>query len=255
MRCFVELSYVGTAYHGWQRQPHSISVQQVVEEKLGQLLRAGGPVTLVGCGRTDAAVHATQFFAHFDAEVDFDAHDSKIASWEEAAWKLNGMLPTDIGIRRIWPVSDKAHARYDALERVYTYWVHLKKDPFLQGRSARVYQDLDIEAMNRAAACLLEARDFKSFEKTGGGQKTSICDVRRAEWTVCPGGRLRFDISADRFLRNMVRAIVGTLLEVGRGRLAAEDMPALIRAKDRGRAGTSAQACGLYLASIEYEYI
>lgn len=265
MRCFVELSYVGTAYHGWQRQPQSISVQQMLEEKLGQLLRADGPITVVGCGRTDTGVHATQFFAHFDCAVDFDsASDStsdsttksrlKFSSWEEAAWKLNGMLPVDIGIRRIWPVHEKAHARYDAQERAYSYWVHLKKDPFLEGRSARVYHDLDVEAMNRAAAHLLGASDFKSFEKTGGGQKTSICDVRHAQWTVCADGRLRFDISADRFLRNMVRAIVGTLLEVGRGRMAPDDMLVLIASKNRSQAGTSAQACGLYLASVEYAH-
>ena len=262
MRCFVKLSYVGTAYHGWQRQPESISVQQVVEERLGLLLGAGGPVTVVGCGRTDTGVHASEFFAHFDVPQGLELE--KFSDWDEAAWKLNGMLPSDIGVSRIWQVNDSAHARFDARERTYTYWVHLRKDPFLEGRSTRVYHNLDLGKMNIAAAHLValgdgsgvgpggNSGDFAAFAKTGGGQKTTLCNVRTAQWTAFDGSRLRFDISADRFLRNMVRAVVGTLLEVGSGRLAVDEMPDLIASKDRCRAGTSAQACGLYLSRVDY---
>lgn len=250
VRCFIDLSYDGTAYHGWQRQPASISVQQVLEEKLSDLL--GRETAVLGCGRTDTGVHASAFYAHFEWPGEFGP---RFENWEQAAWKLNGMLPPDIGVRRIFEVGEGDHARFSAEERAYTYWVHTAKDPFLEGRSARVYQELDIAAMNAAAAQLVFKGEFDAFQKTGGGQKTTLCDVRHAAWTRTEPHRMRFDITADRFLRNMVRAIVGTLLEVGKGRRSPEDMAAVIASKDRKRAGTSAPACGLYLSRVDYPFL
>lgn len=250
MRCFLDLSYNGTEYHGWQRQPVAISVQQVLEEKLSDLL--GCTTMVVGCGRTDTGVHASSFFAHFDWEGEFG---SRFSDWEQAAWKLNGMLPADIGVKKIFQVDDRAHARFDATERAYTYHVHARKDPFLEGRSARVYHGLDLMAMNEAAQSLVFKGDFASFCKAGGGQKTTLCDVRHAKWTQTAEHRYRFDISADRFLRNMVRAIVGTTLEVGRGRMPVDHMRAVVAAADRGEAGASAPACGLYLSRVDYPFL
>lgn len=250
MRCFIDLSYDGTAYHGWQRQPKSISVQQVLEERLSDLL--GTPTIVVGCGRTDAGVHASAFYAHFDWEGEFG---SRFSGWEEAAWKLNGMLPPNIGVRRIFEVEAGQHARFDAVERAYTYHVHARKDPFLEGRSARIYQDLDVGAMNAGAEHLVFKGDFATFCKAGGGQKTTICDVRLAEWHQDSFHRYRFEIVADRFLRNMVRAVVGTLLEVGRGRMAPDRVREVAAACDRSLAGASAPACGLYLSRVDYPFI
>ena len=250
VRCFLDLSYEGTAYHGWQRQPNSISVQQVLEERLSNLL--GRKTIVVGCGRTDTGVHASSYFAHFEWSGEFGP---RFSDWDQGCWKLNGMLPPDIGVRRIFEVGEKDHARFSASERAYTYWVHTDKDPFLQGRSTRVYESLDFDAMNAAAELLVFRGEFDAFQKTGGGQKTTLCDVRHAGWTRIEHHRLRFDISADRFLRNMVRAIVGTLLEIGKGRMTTDAMADVIASKDRGRAGTSAPACGLYLSRVDYPFL
>ena len=250
MRCFIDLAYEGTAYHGWQRQPHSISVQQVLEERLSELL--GQTTAVVGCGRTDTGVHAAAFYAHFDWSGEFGP---RFSTWEQAAWKLNGMLPPDIGVRRIFEVEEGSHARFDATERAYTYHVHMRKDPFAEGRSARVYQDLDVKAMNAAARHLVFKGDFATFCKAGGGQKTTLCDVRKAEWTRNGVHAIQFDIAADRFLRNMVRAVVGTLLEVGRGRMEVQQVREIVAACDRNRAGASAPACGLYLSRVAYPFL
>ncbi|MDB4563737.1 tRNA pseudouridine(38-40) synthase TruA [Flavobacteriales bacterium] len=250
MRCFIDLSYVGTEYHGWQRQPESISVQEVMEATLSELL--GAPTIVVGCGRTDTGVHASSFYAHFEWEGPFG---TRFKDWDQAAWKLNGMLPADIGVRRIFEVGPRDHARFDATERGYTYHVHTHKDPFLEDRSARVYQTLDLEAMNAGVQHLIYKGDFAAFCKTGSGQKTTICDLRSAQWTQTDPHRYRFDIAADRFLRNMVRAIVGTLLDVGRGRLAPEDVKGIAASCDRSNAGMSASACGLYLSRVEYPFL
>lgn len=250
MRCFLDLSYDGSAYHGWQRQPSSISVQQVLEERLSDLL--GTPTVVVGCGRTDTGVHASAFYAHFDWEGEFGG---RFSDWEQAAWKLNGMLPADIGVRRIFEVEKGCHARFDARERAYTYCVHTYKDPFLEGRSARVYQSLDMEAMNEAAAHLVFQGDFATFCKAGGGQKTTLCDVRRAEWVRTGEHTLEFHVVADRFLRNMVRAVVGTLLDVGKGRMAPKEVKRIVDSLDRNEAGASAPACGLYLSRVEYPFL
>ena len=197
-------------------------------------------------------MHASAFYVHFDWDGPFT---DRFADWEQAAWKLNGMLPPDIGVRRIFEVDDRAHARFDAQERAYTYHVHSWKDPFLEGRSARVYQTLDVEAMNRACEALVFKGDFAAFCKAGGGQKTTICDVRLAEWMVVDEHRYRFDVVADRFLRNMVRAIVGTCLEIGKGRMPADQMRQIVAAADRSMAGASAPACGLYLSRVDYPFI
>lgn len=250
MRCFIELSYDGSAYHGWQRQPESISVQQVMEETLSELI--GQKTIVVGCGRTDTGVHASIFYAHFEWHGAFGA---RFKDYGQLAWKLNGMLPDDVGVRRIFEVGDRDHARFTAQERAYTYWVHTAKDPFLEGRSTRIYQELDLEAMNAGAKCLVQKADFAAFCKVGSLQKTTTCDVRMAQWQREDVHRLRFDISADRFLRNMVRAVVGTLVDVGRGRMAPEMVEDVLRSKDRGRAGMSAAACGLYLSRIDYPFL
>jgi len=225
-------------------------VQQVMEETLSELI--GERTIVVGCGRTDTGVHASVFYAHFQWHGTFG---SRFKDYAQLTWKLNGMLPDDVAVRRIFEVGDRGHARFTAQERGYTYWIHTAKDPFLEGRSARVYQNLDIEAMNEGAKCLVQKTDFAAFCKVGSLQKTTICDVRQAEWQQVAEHRLRFDISADRFLRNMVRAVVGTLVDVGRGRMAPEDVAGVLHSKDRSRAGMSAAACGLYLARIDYPFI
>ncbi|MDA0939972.1 MAG: tRNA pseudouridine(38-40) synthase TruA [Bacteroidetes bacterium] len=248
MRVFLELAYDGTRYHGWQRQPESITVQEVLEETLARLF--GGPCPVMGCGRTDTGVHAKYYVAHvqFPDEVLGD----RVASWEEATLKLNGLLPSDIGIYAMHQVGEKAHARFDATERGYTYYVHNVKDPFLEGRSTRIYGNLDVEAIEEACQHLVQKGDFSSFCKAGTGQGTTICDVRSARWETLGPHRWAFHITADRFLRNMVRATVGTLLDVGKGKLSPSDLPAILAAKDRRAAGKSVLGCGLYLTQVKY---
>ena len=248
MRVFIELAYDGTRYHGWQRQPQAITVQAVLEDTMARLF--GGPCPVMGCGRTDAGVHASYFVAH--AELPDGALGRRAANWEEAAMKLNGMLPHDIGIFAIHDVGAKAHARFDATERGYCYLIHTQKDPFLEGRSTRVHGTLDLEAMKAGATHLVQQGDFASFCKAGPDQGTTICDVREARWEVLGRDRLAFYIAADRFLRNMVRATVGTLIDVGKGKRSPEDLPAILAAKDRSAAGKSVLGCGLYLNHVTY---
>ena len=253
MRVFIELAYDGTNYHGWQRQPVAITVQQVVEEALERL--CGAKCAIVGCGRTDAGVHASYFVAH---AVLPDSSGKRFESLDQLAFKLNGVLDFDIAIFSIKEVSEKAHARFDALERSYTYWIHTEKDPFLHGRSARVYGDLDMSSMQIAASNLIFNGDFASFCKTGSDVKTTICDVRKVDISMVPDSLrsgsvgIRIDIEANRFLRNMVRAIVGTLIEVGKGKVSQDEFIEVIASCDRSRAGKSAPACGLYLARVDY---
>ncbi len=246
-RYFLKLSYNGGEFHGWQRQPNAISVQSVLEEALCKILRQEKVIT-VGCGRTDTGVHATVFYAHFNAK-------SEIENTEEVIFRLNQVLPQAIAIQDVFRVEDKCHSRFDARERSYQYFIHQKKDPFLYGRSMFYPHSLDFAAMNQAAAVLVRKADFSSFCKTGGGQKTNICDVRKAQWTVNEWGQWVFSITADRFLRNMVRAVVGTLMEVGRGKLAIEEMENILELQQRGAAGESVYACGLYLTDVQYPYI
>jgi tRNA pseudouridine38-40 synthase len=253
MRIFIELAYDGTNYHGWQRQPEDITVQQVLEAALERL--CGNKCPVLGCGRTDSGVHASYFVAHADLP---ESSSARFDTLEQLAFKLNGILDGDIAIFTITEVGEKAHARFDARERSYTYWIHTDKDPFLAGRSARVFGYLDVGEMQKAADKLIFQGDFAAFCKTGSDVKTTICDVRRVDvtrvqhsWREGSSG-IRIDIEADRFLRNMVRAVVGTLILVGKGKMTQEEFQAVIESCDRSNAGKSAPACGLYLARVDY---
>lgn len=241
-RYFIYLSYNGTHYHGWQIQPNGISVQESLMKAISTVLRYD--VEVIGAGRTDAGVHARLMVAHVDLQ-------SPLPDPMAFAFKLNGILPNDIAIQKIVPVKEEAHARFDATSRTYEYWLVTKKNPFLWDWAAKIYADLDFEAMNEASKYLFDYIDFTSFSKLHTDVKTNNCKIMRAEWQQ-RGEMWVFTIQADRFLRNMVRAIVGTLLQVGRGRMTIEEFKAIIEAKDRGKAGTSAPAEGLYLIDVGY---
>ncbi len=240
-RYFIWFSYNGTHYHGWQIQPNGVSVQAKLQEALSLLLRE--PTDVIGAGRTDAGVHARTMVAHFDAE--------EIADFPFFVKRLNGVLPNDIAVRELQKVRTNAHARFDAQSRTYEYWVTLEKNPFHLESAARVHSPLDFEAMNNAAAVLSEYTDFTSFSKLHTDVKTNNCTITQAYWKQRDDIWV-FTITANRFLRNMVRAIVGTLLKVGRGQLTESDFRSIIEAKDRAKAGTSAYAHGLYLVDVSY---
>lgn len=241
MRYFVAFSYFGKSYHGWQNQPNAITVQQVLEESFSMLLRQ--PIALVAAGRTDAGVHAQQLFAHFD----FDGMGDK----SDLVYRLNAFLPEDIAVQGIYEVPSDAHARFDALERTYEYWIVQEKNPFHKDTAYYVKHALDVEKMNKAAAILLAYEDFECFSKSNTDVKTYLCHIKKAVWER-EGDRLVFTITADRFLRNMVRAIVGTLLEVGLGKSTLEEVRTVIESRDRGNAGVSVPAKGLYLTRVVY---
>ncbi|MDR2894140.1 MAG: tRNA pseudouridine(38-40) synthase TruA [Alistipes sp.] len=312
MRYFLELSYNGTAYRGWQRQRDVPSVQQTLEEALSRLL--GAPTEVVGAGRTDTGVHAAHYVAHFDTEVEITGADGDGAGCRAAGagradgaggdgvfagddflYHANSMLPPDIALKSIRRVADDAHARYDATEREYTYYIARAKDPFRAGTAWLYTVPLDVDAMNRAAAYLLTVSDFTTFAKLGGGNKTNICRVTAAQWRSERGlrvtggggegsgsktpdgdsggegssdktsggnndsggeqtlGCLTFTIRADRFLRNMVRAVVGTLVDVGRGKITPEQFAEIVDARNLSRASGGAPAHGLFLTGIKYE--
>jgi len=241
LRYFIELSYNGKNYHGWQIQPNAISVQEVVEKALTTILRV--KLGVVGAGRTDAGVHATQIFAHFDTENSLDEH--------EFAYKLNAILPKTIVVDKVFRVTDDAHARFHAIKRSYQYKIITKKDPFLYEFTHLIKLPLDVDKMNEAARLLLNYTNFKCFSKVKTEVNTFNCNVMHAEWVV-EKEQLVFHISADRFLRNMVRAIVGTLLNVGLGKIAVADIHKIIESEDRGKAGVSVPAQGLYLTEVLY---
>lgn len=247
-RYFIELAYNGTNYHGWQVQPNAVTVQEVLDEALTTVLRR--PIETTGCGRTDTGVHATQFFAHFDDGALGIGHQSlaKIVN------SLNGILPKDIAIKHIVHVDVDAHARFDAVLRSYEYHVHFEKDPFKLNQSWELRDKPDIVLMNAAAKILPEYTDFSCFSKSNTQTFTNNCKISRAEW-VWMDGCLVFHISADRFLRNMVRAIVGTLMMVGKKEIAPEEIRNIIQSKNRSNAGTSVPACGLYLTEVKYSYL
>ena len=256
MRFFITLSYDGTRYHGWQIQPNGDSIQQRLQEALSTLLRQ--PIEVVGAGRTDTGVHARMMVAHFTISQ-FD--DLTISQFDNLAYKLNKLLPQDIAVQDIRQVPDDMHARFSATSRTYHYFIHTRKDPFLQAYSWHVPYKLDFEKMNEAAKVLLEYKDFTSFSKVNTDTKTNLCDITEAYWSpieIANGTSLnskclwRFTITANRFLRNMVRAIVGTLVEVGRGRITIDDMRRIIEARDRCQAGESVPAKGLFLVDIKY---
>lgn len=241
MRYFIALSYNGKHYHGWQTQPNAVTVQQTIEKALSTLLREN--ISILGAGRTDAGVHARLMYAHFDIS---EAIDTKAL-----VYQLNSFLPKDIAIKDIYPVDDHAHARFDAIRRSYAYWVTSFKDPFLFDYAYYLRADLDIAAMNKAAEILLETEDFQCFSKSNTDVKTYICDVQKAYWQE-EGSLLVFNITADRFLRNMVRAVVGTLLEVGLDRCSIAQFKEVLASKDRRQAGVSVPAQGLYLTEVQY---
>ncbi len=242
-RYFFELSYKGSDFHGWQIQPNAHSVQEEIQSTLSRL-HSNTPVKVVGCGRTDTGVHAHHYILHVDIP--------EIADTNLFVMKLNKMLPKSIAISTIYPVSDDQHARFSATARTYRYFIHSQKNPFRSESSWYMHQPLNIEQMNEAAKHLLGKQDFTSFSKLHTDAKTNICDVRVANWVPEDNCSLYFEIQADRFLRNMVRATVGTLVDVGLGRLQSNDIPSILAAMDRQAASTSVPAHGLYLWKIEY---
>jgi tRNA pseudouridine38-40 synthase len=251
-RFFIELSYDGTHYHGWQLQPNATGVQEVLNKALSTILRQ--PVETLGCGRTDTGVHAKQFFAHFDVEKSMDHGPWTIVKVHTLLRSINSILPQDIAIKRIFEVAPDAHARFDAVLRSYEYHIHFNKDPFKHGYSWLLRDMPDIELMNRGADIIMEYTDFSCFSKSNTQVKTNNCKISKAEW-VKTGDGIVFRISADRFLRNMVRAIVGTLLDVGHKEIEPETVRAIIESKNRSNAGTSVPACGLYLTEVVYPFI
>lgn len=242
MRYFIYLSYNGENYCGWQIQPNGVSVQETIEKALSTLLRV--PVSIVGAGRTDAGVHARMMTAHFDSE-------QEITDLLLLANKLNSLLPKDIAIQKVIEVKPDAHARFDAASRLYRYYITTEKDPFLHHLKYKIYGNPDIEAMNACAKVLFDYEDFTSFSKLHTDVKTNNCTIMLARWEQA-GNDYIFTIKANRFLRNMVRSIVGTLLEAGRGKITTDDFRRIIEAKDRCEAGTSVPGHALFLEEIEY---
>lgn len=242
MRYFIQLSYDGTNYHGWQVQDNALSVQGETEKALSVVTRE--TIELVGAGRTDTGVHASFYIAHFDSNQE-NLSDGNLV------FKLNCLLPSDIAIQKIFPVRPDAHARFDATYREYKYFLSRNKDPFSFRYAEKENRPLNIEKMNEASLILFEYRDFTSFSKLGSDVKTNNCVIHKAFWEEV-GSQLVFTIRADRFLRNMVRAIVGTLIDVGLGKLSLEDFRSVIEKKDRGSAGASVAAKGLFLVDIGY---
>jgi len=243
LRYFIFISYRGTNYHGWQLQPNSITVQKILDEALSTILEE--EILTTGAGRTDTGVHASFFCAHFDSsKQNLDTHKNLI-------FRLNRYLPKDISVNSIQSVIPDAHARFGAISRTYRYYITRVKDPFMEESAWFIHGTLDVEKMNMACRILMEYEDFTSFARLHSDNKTNICRISRAEWTE-DGDTLIFTIKADRFLRNMVRAIVGTMVETGMGKLGLEEFRRVITDKDRGSAGKSAPAKGLFLTNVEY---
>lgn len=244
MRYFIELAYNGKNYHGWQIQPHAISVQEKINKAISTILRK--EVNIVGAGRTDAGVHASQMFAHFDVETLLN---------DNFTYKLNAFLPDDIVIFNTQLMHNDAHTRFDALSRSYEYKIWLGRNPFLLDTTWQLHhQQLNIELMNKAAAALYDYEDFECFSKVKTDVHTFNCKVTNAIW-IKNGNELTFHISANRFLRNMVRAIVGTLIDVGLEKITIDDFKNIIESKNRSKAGVSVPAKGLFLTKVKYDYI
>ncbi len=256
MRYFITFSYDGTNYHGWQIQPNGISVQEVLQKALSTLLRT--PIEVVGAGRTDAGVHARMMVAHFEVESQpFEVEKRNVKmDCAQLVYKLNKILPHDIAVQKVEPVADDMHARFSATSRTYHYYIHTRKDPFLRAYSWQVYGELDFRKMNEAARILMEYTDFTSFSKVNTDTKTNLCTVTEAHWDALDAEgepvAWRFTVTANRFLRNMVRAIVGTLVEVGRGKLSLEGFRRVIEEKNRCSAGESVPGNALFLVDIKY---
>jgi tRNA pseudouridine38-40 synthase len=249
LRYFIHLAYNGTPYHGWQIQPNAASVQETLNKAFSVLLQT--EINLMGAGRTDTGVHAREMYAHFDFETAFDI--------PTLVHKLNSFLPKDIVIYDIIPVHDEAHTRFDATKRTYEYHIHQYKNPFLDDLSWYFHQPLDIKLMNEAAQLLFNYTDFECFSKVNTDVNTFDCTIFEAHWTRGianqENNQLVFTISANRFLRNMVRSIVGTLVNVGLHKITLDDFTKIIESKSREKAGFSVPAHGLYLTKIEYDYI
>lgn len=242
MRYFVTFSYDGTRYHGWQIQPNGISVQEVLERALSTLLRT--PISVTGAGRTDAGVHARMMVAHFDVSAPVDE--------VQLAYKLNRLLPSDVSVSKVEQVADDCHARFSAMSRTYHYYIHQRKSPFLNAYSCEIHYPLDFNKMNEAAQVLMEYEDFGAFCKSHTDVKTTICHVTEARWIQTADNEWYFRITANRFLRNMVRAVVGTLVDVGRGRLSIDAFRRVIEGKRRTEAGESMPGKALFLEKIVY---
>jgi len=241
LRYFIELAYNGKNYHGWQSQPNAITVQEVVEQALSTLVRK--PTKVVGCGRTDTGVHAKQYVLHFDFEQEIDE--------KHLMRKLNSFLPNDVAIYDIFRVKEDVHARFHATSRTYEYYITLKKDPFLTDAAYQINRSLDINLLNEASAILFDYTDFKCFSRSNTDVKTYNCKITNANWQK-QDNMLIFTITADRFLRNMVRAIVGTLLPIGLGEKPVSTVAEIIKSRDRQQAGASVPGHALYLSKIEY---
>lgn len=240
-RYFIKLAYHGGPFNGWQIQPNAPTIQEEIEKGLYTVLRK--KTNVVGCGRTDTGVHASEFFAHFETDVDFDL--------KKLPFKLNCIIPFEIAIYNIWKVASDYHARFTAESRTYHYFINQVKDPFNFNKSWYLHQDLDLDKMNEACAYLIGEQDFTSFSKLHTQTNNNICTVSQAKWDVI-GNQLRFTITANRFLHNMVRAIVGTSVNVGKGKITPTQFNQVILAKSRQKAGASAPAHGLFLVSVGY---
>ena len=242
MRYFIELSYNGKNYHGWQLQPDAISVQEKLNDAVSKVWNQ--KIEIVGAGRTDTGVHAKQMFAHFDSEHTIP---------KEAVYKLNSILPNDIVVYQVFEVEKEKHARFDAISRSYEYKIWMGRNPFLLDFSWQIHsKKFDVKAMNESASLLLQYKNFQCFSKVKTDVYTYNCDVTEAIWTL-EGKELRFHITANRFLRNMVRAIVGTLIDVGLGKITKADFEEIIKSRNRSNAGLSVPAKGLFLTAIKYE--
>ncbi|MFA5556017.1 MAG: tRNA pseudouridine(38-40) synthase TruA [Flavobacteriaceae bacterium] len=244
MRYFIHFSYFGKHYHGWQVQPNATSVQGELTKALSLLLKS--EIEIIGAGRTDSGVHAKEMYAHFDFNNEINS--------KELIKKLNSFLPKDIAVFDIFRVNDDAHARFDASRRTYQYHIHLQKDVFREDFSWYFYKNLDVQRMNKASEVLLKYIDFQCFSKSNTDVFTYNCNIVEAFWKK-EGNQLVFTVSADRFLRNMVRAIVGTLIGVGLHKVSIEQFEEIIKSKNRSKAGFSVPAHGLYLTKIEYPFL
>lgn len=244
MRFFIKFSYNGTNYHGWQIQPNAISVQETLNKALSTVLNSN--IECMGAGRTDSGVHAREMFAHFDYNKEFII--------EEVIRKLNSFLPNDIAIFNIYKVHDDAHARFDANKRTYEYHINTFKNVFTKDLSWFYRQKLDISLMNEASKILLKHSNFQAFSKVNTDVNSFDCKIYDANWII-ENNKIIFTISADRFLRNMVRAIVGTIILVGLKKITIQDFEEIINSKNRNNAGFSVPAHGLYLTKIEYDYL
>lgn len=239
----IDLAYNGAHFFGWQRQPKQHSVQAEIEDCFQKLYQT--KVSIVGCGRTDTGVHAKYYVMHVD--LDESKYDEDVL-----LYKMNKILPSSIVFYSIKIISDQFHARFDATERSYRYFVHHQKDPFLNETSLLLHQSVDYQKMNEAAIELLGKKDFTSFSKLHTDVHTNLCDVRKAVWVEYENGKWYFEITADRFLRNMVRATVGTLLEIGYGKLEVHSIPEILAKKDRSKAKTSVPAHALFLWDLKF---